>query len=69
MYDSRGDRDQLLISEKLAKPNPRCYICRNSYIGLKIDTTTSTVQDFVSILEDSGMTDVEIQENGRYFLQ
>ncbi|KAG0044685.1 E1 ubiquitin-activating protein uba2 [Gryganskiella cystojenkinii] len=60
-----GHRPQLIVSEPLAKPNPKCYICRNSYIGLKIDTMTSTVQDFVTILEDSGLTDVEIQENGR----
>ncbi|KAF9189556.1 E1 ubiquitin-activating protein uba2 [Haplosporangium sp. Z 767] len=58
-------RPQLLVSEPLAKPNPRCYICRNSYIGLKIDTERSTVQDLINLLEDHSLIDVEIQENGR----
>ncbi|KAG0211428.1 E1 ubiquitin-activating protein uba2 [Mortierella sp. GBA30] len=58
-------RPQLIVSEALAKPNPRCYICRNSYIGLKIDTEKSTVQDLIDLLEEHSLTDVEIQENGR----
>ncbi|KAF9095607.1 E1 ubiquitin-activating protein uba2 [Mortierella sp. AD031] len=58
-------RPQLIVSEPLAKPNPKCYICRNSYIGLKIDTEKSTVQDLVSLLEENSLQDVEIQENGR----
>jgi ubiquitin-like 1-activating enzyme E1 B len=53
------------VSEPLAKPNPKCYICRNSYIGLKIDTEKSTVQDLISLLEENAVQDVEIQENGR----
>ncbi|KAF9920250.1 E1 ubiquitin-activating protein uba2 [Linnemannia zychae] len=58
-------RPQLIVSELLAKPNPKCYICRNSYIGLKIDTAKSTVQDLISLLEENSLQDVEIQENGR----
>ncbi|KAF9551989.1 E1 ubiquitin-activating protein uba2 [Mortierella hygrophila] len=58
-------RPQLIVSEPLAKPNPKCYICRNSYIGLKIDTEKSTVQDLVSLLEENSLQDAEIQENGR----
>ncbi|OAQ26113.1 putative ubiquitin-like activating enzyme [Linnemannia elongata AG-77] len=58
-------RPQLIVSEPLAKPNPKCYICRNSYIGLKIDTVKSTVQDLISLLEENSLQEVEIQENGR----
>ncbi|KAG0380486.1 E1 ubiquitin-activating protein uba2 [Mortierella sp. AD032] len=58
-------RPQLIVSEPLAKPNPKCYICRNSYIGLKIDTEKSTVQDLISLLEENSLQEVEIQENGR----
>ncbi|KAF9990113.1 E1 ubiquitin-activating protein uba2 [Mortierella antarctica] len=58
-------RPQLIVSEPLAKPNPRCYICRNSYIGLKIDTEKSTVQDLINLFEEHSLRDVEIQENGR----
>ncbi|KAF9155769.1 E1 ubiquitin-activating protein uba2 [Linnemannia schmuckeri] len=58
-------RPQLIVSEPLAKPNPKCYICRYSYIGLKIDTEKSTVQDLISLLEENSLQDVEIQENGR----
>ncbi|KAF9114521.1 E1 ubiquitin-activating protein uba2 [Mortierella sp. AM989] len=58
-------RPQLIVSEPLAQPNPKCYICRNSYIGLKIDTAVSTVQDLIDIFEENSLTDIEIQENGR----
>ncbi|KAG0225393.1 E1 ubiquitin-activating protein uba2 [Mortierella sp. GBA43] len=58
-------RPQVIVSEPLAKPNPRCYICRNSFVSLKIDTETSTVQDLINLLEENSLTDVEIQENGR----
>ncbi|KAF9290599.1 E1 ubiquitin-activating protein uba2 [Mortierella alpina] len=58
-------RPQLIVSEPLAKPNLRCYICRNSYIGLKIDTEKSTVQDLINLFEEHSLRDVEIQENGR----
>lgn len=59
-------RPQLIVSEPLVKPNPRCYICRNSYISLKIDTESSTVQDLIDLLEENSLTDVEIQESGRW---
>ncbi|KAF9136095.1 E1 ubiquitin-activating protein uba2 [Mortierella sp. 14UC] len=58
-------RPQLIVSEPLAKPNPKCYICRNSYISLKIDTEKSTVQDLITLLEENSLQEVEIQENGR----
>ncbi|KAF9355250.1 E1 ubiquitin-activating protein uba2 [Mortierella sp. AD094] len=58
-------RPQLIVSEPLAQPNPKCYICRNPYIGLKIDTQVSTVQDLIDLLEENSLTDIEIQENGR----
>ncbi|KAF9431553.1 E1 ubiquitin-activating protein uba2 [Entomortierella beljakovae] len=58
-------RPQLIVSEPLAKPNPKCYICRNSYIGLKIDTASSTVQDVIDLFEENSLIDIEIQENGR----
>ncbi|KAF9983446.1 E1 ubiquitin-activating protein uba2 [Modicella reniformis] len=58
-------RPQLIISEPLAKPNPKCYICRNSYIALKIDTETSTIQDLINLLEENSLMDIEIQESGR----
>ncbi|KAF9172262.1 E1 ubiquitin-activating protein uba2 [Mortierella sp. AD011] len=58
-------RPQLIVSEPLAQPNPKCYICRNSYIGLKIDTKDSTVQSLIDLLEENSLTDIEIQENGR----
>ncbi|KAI8600010.1 putative ubiquitin-like activating enzyme [Dissophora ornata] len=60
-----GHRQHLIVSEPLAKPNPKCYICRNSCIGLKIDTEKSTVQDLINLLEDNSLIDVEIQESGR----
>ncbi|ORZ10296.1 hypothetical protein BCR41DRAFT_378361 [Lobosporangium transversale] len=58
-------RPQLIVSEPLAKPNPKCYICRNSYIVLKIDTSKSTVQDLIDLLESNSLVELEIQENGR----
>ncbi|KAF8964605.1 E1 ubiquitin-activating protein uba2 [Entomortierella lignicola] len=60
-----GQRPQLIVSEPLAQPNPKCYICRNSYIGLKIDTRVGTVQDLINYLEENSLNDIEIQENGR----
>ncbi|KAI1313827.1 E1 ubiquitin-activating protein uba2 [Mortierella claussenii] len=58
-------RPQLIVSEPLAKPNPRCYICRNSYIALKVDTEKTTVQDLINLLEEHSLNDIEIQESGR----
>ncbi|KAF9324903.1 E1 ubiquitin-activating protein uba2, partial [Podila minutissima] len=60
-----GHRPQLIVSEPLAKPNQECYVCRNSYIGLQIDTQKSTVQDLIDCLEENSLTDIEINENGR----
>ncbi|KAI7823790.1 hypothetical protein BC939DRAFT_397013 [Gamsiella multidivaricata] len=51
--------------DAISKPNPKCYICRNSYIALKIDTEKSTVQDLINLLEENSLSDVEIQEGGR----
>ncbi|KAG0311885.1 E1 ubiquitin-activating protein uba2 [Dissophora globulifera] len=58
-------RPQLIVSEPLAKPNPKCYICRNSYLAIKTDTKTTTVQDLIDLLEGYSISDVEIQESGR----
>ncbi|KAF9583516.1 E1 ubiquitin-activating protein uba2 [Lunasporangiospora selenospora] len=58
-------RPQLIVNEPLSKPNPKCYICRNSYVGLKVDTISCTVQDLIDLLEEHSMNDIEIQENGR----
>ncbi|KAF9394541.1 E1 ubiquitin-activating protein uba2 [Podila verticillata] len=60
-----GHRPQLIVSEPLAKPNQECYVCRNSYIGLQIDTHKSTVQDLIDCLEENSLSDIEINENGR----
>lgn len=60
-----GHRPQLIVSEPLAKPNQECYVCRNSYVGLQIDTQKSTVQDLIDCLEENSLSDIEINENGR----
>ncbi|KAF9972829.1 E1 ubiquitin-activating protein uba2 [Actinomortierella ambigua] len=59
------NRPKLIIQEPLAKPNPKCYICRNTFLDLRINADKFTVQDLVSALQENGMEEVEIQENGR----
>ncbi|KAF9165837.1 E1 ubiquitin-activating protein uba2 [Actinomortierella ambigua] len=59
------NRPKLIIQEPLAKPNPRCYVCRNTFLDLRINADKFTVKNLVNVLQENGMEEVEIQENGR----
>ncbi|KAG0240324.1 E1 ubiquitin-activating protein uba2 [Actinomortierella wolfii] len=59
------NRPKLIIQEPLAKPNPKCYVCRNTFVDLRVNVDTFTVDDLIKLLEEQGMLEVEIQENGR----
>ncbi|ORY05605.1 putative ubiquitin-like activating enzyme [Basidiobolus meristosporus CBS 931.73] len=50
VYGSR--RPKLLYSEKLAPPNPSCYVCRNSHATFKANLETFTLQQFIDIVRD-----------------
>ncbi|KAG0229052.1 E1 ubiquitin-activating protein uba2 [Actinomortierella wolfii] len=59
------NRPKLIIQEPLAKPNPKCYVCRNTFVDLRVNVDTFTVDNLIKLLEEQGMLEVEIQENGR----
>ncbi|KAK9727352.1 E1 ubiquitin-activating protein uba2, variant 2 [Basidiobolus ranarum] len=50
VYGSR--RPKLLYSEKLAPPNPSCYVCSNSHATFKANLSTFTLQKFIDVVQD-----------------
>lgn len=42
-----GERAHLLLNDDAPKPNAQCGVCSTSYVGLKVDTTTFTLGNFL----------------------
>jgi ubiquitin-like 1-activating enzyme E1 B len=68
-----GRRDRLFYAEKLALPNPACYVCRNVYVTVPTDPERATLGDLINdilapTIEQGGLglgSDVSIMESGR----